>query len=121
MFRQLAQHLTNSGIQPVLAADRVLTTGRPTQYADFLEEYWRVGRNPGRFFGELPTAADEAGHRDMSRDEEDDFGMPAVPPINPSSHSVLPSWHHLVYAYMLENTRIIDIFRRVVYEYTQGE
>jgi hypothetical protein len=30
-------------------------------------------------------------------------------------------WDHLVYAYMIENTRILDIFRRVVFEFTHGE
>jgi hypothetical protein len=30
-------------------------------------------------------------------------------------------WDHLIYAYMIENTRILDIFRRVVYELTHGE
>ena len=30
-------------------------------------------------------------------------------------------WDHLIYAYMIENTRILDIFRRVVYEFAQGE
>src|SRR5690606_18636179 len=30
-------------------------------------------------------------------------------------------WHHLIYAYMIENTQIYDIFRRVVFEYLHGE
>jgi hypothetical protein len=30
-------------------------------------------------------------------------------------------WDHLIYAYLIENTRIYDIFRRVVYEYRHGE
>jgi hypothetical protein len=28
---------------------------------------------------------------------------------------------HLIYAYMVENTRVLDIFRAVVYEFTHGE
>jgi len=118
MFRQLAQYYAlTTGSTPVQAANHILTTERPTQYADFLEEYWRVGRNPGRYLGELPAGAAE--HIDMSRDAEDDFGMPAVPPLAPNT--VQPSWQHLVYAYMLENTRLVDIFRRVVNEYIHGE
>lgn len=44
--------------------------------------------------------------------------------INPSTdptkrRTVL--WDHLIYAYMIENTRIYEIFRRVVYEYLYGE
>lgn len=30
-------------------------------------------------------------------------------------------WNHLIYAYMIENTRIYEIFRRVVYEFLHGE
>jgi hypothetical protein len=30
-------------------------------------------------------------------------------------------WDHLIYAYMIENTRILEIFRRVVHELTHGE
>jgi hypothetical protein len=41
------------------------------------------------------------------------------PPDTPPRHHVL--WDHLVYAYMVENTRIIEIFRRVVQELTHGE
>jgi hypothetical protein len=44
-------------------------------------------------------------------------------PTNPFTEGVpisLP-FEHLIYAYMAENTRIYDIFRRVVLEYVQGE
>jgi len=41
------------------------------------------------------------------------------PPDFPPRHHVL--WDHLVYAYMVENTRIVEIFRRVVHELTHGE
>src|SRR5262245_24253897 len=30
-------------------------------------------------------------------------------------------WDHLIYAYMVENTRIYEIFRRVVHEFLHGE
>lgn len=30
-------------------------------------------------------------------------------------------WDHLIYAYLIENTRIHDIFRKVIYEYRHGE
>lgn len=30
-------------------------------------------------------------------------------------------WDHLIYAYMLENTRVYDIFRRVVRQFREGE
>src|SRR5215475_11191035 len=30
-------------------------------------------------------------------------------------------WQHLIYAYMIENTRIYEIFRRVLHEFLHGE
>jgi len=30
-------------------------------------------------------------------------------------------WDHLIYAYLIENTRIFEILRRVIYEYRHGE
>ena len=30
-------------------------------------------------------------------------------------------WDHLIYAYVIENTRAYDIFRKVIYEYRHGE
>lgn len=30
-------------------------------------------------------------------------------------------WHHLIYAYLIENTRVLDVFRRVLSEYRHGE
>ena len=30
-------------------------------------------------------------------------------------------WDHLIYAYMIENTRVYEIFRRAVYEFMHGE
>lgn len=30
-------------------------------------------------------------------------------------------WDHLIYAYLIENTRIYDIFRKVIHEYRYGE
>ena len=37
------------------------------------------------------------------------------PRRRPARHHVL--WDHLIYAYMIENTRIVEIFRRVVHEF----
>jgi hypothetical protein len=46
------------------------------------------------------------------------------PPLNfqiPPVPDPTLEWHHLIYAYMLENTRIIEIFRRVIDELLHGE
>jgi len=48
-----------------------------------------------------------------------DFFDPRDP--DDSSPGVDVRWDHLIYAYMIENTRVIDIFRRVVFELVHGE
>lgn len=45
---------------------------------------------------------------------------PIAPP-NPPGDPGVPSWDHLAYSYVLENTRAPQIFRRVVREYRSGE
>jgi hypothetical protein len=42
-----------------------------------------------------------------------------APFINENGETVL--WDHLIYAYMIENTRIYEIFRRVLFEFLHGE
>jgi hypothetical protein len=44
---------------------------------------------------------------------------PIINGINGAACGVL--WDHLIYAYMIENTRIYEIFRRVVHEFLHGE
>jgi len=48
-----------------------------------------------------------------------------APPIDPCREPRnLPScvtWNHLIYAYMIENTGIYEIFRRVLHEFRHGE
>jgi hypothetical protein len=90
----------------------------------------------------LDDTAQAVGHphrrSDLNRFEDTWFGNTltgaAVPtpnrPLQPNlfplvrqlqNEAVTVLWDHLIYAYMIENTRIIDIFRRVVYELTHGE
>ena len=49
----------------------------------------------------------------------------AIQPSNPCSDSKeLPDcvrWNHLIYAYMIETTGIIEVFRKVLYEFRHGE
>ena len=71
----------------------------------------------------------------MFRQLAEDFngGAPALMVLHPLQLTALleeqwnamrevgPSWDHLIYAYMIENTRIYEIFRRVLYEFLHGE
>ena len=104
---------------PLGAANDLLCNYRPTQIADFLEDYWRQGvaGGPGFQLG-VPVGA-LANHQELARGTVIDAIGPNGPPV-PAAVPVT-GWHHLVYAYMIENTRIFDIFRRVVSEYVHGE
>lgn len=42
-------------------------------------------------------------------------------PLGSSDFRFPRRWDHLIYAYMVENTRVYEIFRRVVHELTHGE
>lgn len=78
---------------------------------------------------------------DLNRFEDTWFGRNALTPSPPgpvSSRPLQPDlnllintmvdrrvnhvlWDHLIYAYMIENTRILEIFRRAMHELTHGE
>ena len=120
MFRQLATALAAG--PPVQnstsAANTVLTDYRPSQLSEFLETVWNLGRNADRqaALGKDLVAAD---HQAMARPDL----LDPLPPAqrNPPAPAPPVTWHHLVYAALLEQTRITDIFRRVVYEWVHGE
>jgi hypothetical protein len=86
------------------AADIILTQQRPLQILDYLEAYWQVAAPA------LPVPADPAMARPTALDPP---RLPAPPVLGPV--------HHIAYALCLENTRLVDIMRRVVTEYRSGE
>jgi hypothetical protein len=51
-------------------------------------------------------------------------GNPVVLPLNPANPATRPThhtnWDHLIYAYVIENTRIYEIFRKVLHKYIHG-
>jgi hypothetical protein len=119
MFVELATALAPAfGNNVAVAADAVLTGYRPLQISDFMEEFWRQGvQSPALFLG-APVVADLA---ELGRRNQIDMPLPGplAPHVPPSTNAV--GWNHLAYAYMLENTRMLEIFRRVVFEYVHGE
>src|SRR5947208_10106476 len=129
MFRQLATALSRApaipGATPLArataAADAVLSAYRPSQLSEFLELFWSSWRNPARQ-GALGPNLTPAAHQTMGRPSLlDPLLVAAGGVFNPPRAPIPVQWHHLVYAYMLENTRIVDIFRRVLYEWVHGE
>jgi hypothetical protein len=109
MFRQLAA---------VIGVQRVLTDYRPSQLSEYLETFWQTARLGLRQAALGPNVT-PAFHQQMARPAIIDPLAPA--PANPPPPATPVTWHHLAYSYMLENTRMVDIFRRVVYEWTTGE
>jgi len=81
-------------------ANIILSQYRPLQILELLEACWQTGV-PALPPGEARTMP---------------LDLPAIVP--PGAPFAL---HHIVYAYMLENTRLVDIMRRVVWEYRHGE
>lgn len=119
MFRQLTRLLLISATVPrptaQVAAEEVLAL-HPMQISRYLEEVW-VGRNtsllaPGGL--EIPPTVAALGLERTSGIAEQFQGAPAgtYPP---------GIWDHLSYAYMVENTRVYEIFWRVLQEFAYGE
>jgi len=126
MFRELPKRLFDRDDAPVFkkldqeqnAID--LFSIHPLELAIYLEAFWAGGHtvsNPGG----LPL-----GHPDFLSAEP---ATPRLPlPNGQQLKGVLRHdnfdrlrWDHLIYAYMIENTRVYEIFRRVLHEYRHGE
>jgi len=103
---------------PVDAADAVLTSFRPSQLGEYLEALWGGGPTPNLLASLGVPAASAAAFQAMGRPARLD---PLPPALGAPPHAPPAVWRHLVYAYMLENTRMVDIFRRVVFEWVHGE
>ena len=91
MFRQIAASV---GVQNLIVEPSPIIAAR-------LEGYW-ASRTRARQVGGLPIS-----------------GMLAAVGLGPRATRVI--WDHLIYAYLIENTRAAEIFRRVVYEVAHGE
>lgn len=104
MFILLAQALGN--------ADTVLTGHRPSQLSEYLEETW-FRRQANEIFGEPPTPAPSPLEKARPTGQWIDTS-PLVPPLGTAV------WPHLIYAYMMENTRIVPIFRKLLKEWLSG-
>lgn len=102
MFVSLANSIGSGNRQQ--DAELILSLDAPTISFLMEEQWWRGGLG-------LPSA----------------LKPPRPAPIGIEYPSFTPGrrwsaiWHHLIYAYMIENTRIYEIFGRVIWEYAHGE
>jgi hypothetical protein len=125
MFRQLARWFQDAGNQQGSTDDPALRVFdlHPLQHTRFLEEAWFARADVvGRPSPALPPGLLE------DLDSELDLLLGSITtdiyPLfirNPSDQPRKVIWNHLIYAYMIENTRIFEIFQRVLKEYLVGE
>lgn len=119
MFRQIAN-------QNGTAAQ--LIRAHPARLAAVLEAYWHRVNIPVGFPGQVvsPPAPDPTFPYGLESVASAAAGwQPLAPTLPPGPAVPQPppgiGWNHLIYAYMIENTRIYEIFRRVVHELLHGE
>lgn len=133
MFRRLAAAVGPGGASALVQL-------HPTELVVLLEQTWNVrihvagGSSPLRPTGHPEHRSDLPGIAFPSA-----LGTVSTPPSLASTSSDTTfickllgltvgndahaggMWDHLIYAYMIENTRVYEIFRRVVYEFLHGE
>src|SRR5688500_5343026 len=98
MFLRLASQIgeRDEGAPPQLADINALFARHPNELLRYLEDAWESGAMP-----------DEAGFRAMARRMEGhEAGGGDEPRFGNRADAI---WPHLVYAYLLENTRLVDI------------
>jgi hypothetical protein len=150
MFKQIAENwtptVTTPPLPPILPAAELIKL-HPFQLVALLEHAWnqRIPKSavPSVPLGHPFHRSDALGFDDPSVNKiflapalpagssgttfatvVDNLGAP-IPSSPPApTTTVVPKgllWHHLIYAYMIENTRIYEVFRRVVHEMLHGE
>jgi hypothetical protein len=128
MFRQLPIYLM-SGATQALVPPTVLFDKHPQDIVAYMENWWDKRPQPPP----PPPSPLPLGHPDHRSDEgalpltrlpllpgEVLFGFSPGPPPNTVRGGFL-RWDHLIYAYMIENSRVYEIFRRVLHEHRHGE
>jgi hypothetical protein len=106
----------------VANANAILTGYTPLQLGNFLEASWNAPRSRARQW-RLPQTQSGVGrlalNRAMARPSNQFFG-PGLP-LDPAQIDAPIAWSHLIYAYMVENTGIVEIFRRVLQTWLTDE
>ncbi|WP_163093058.1 hypothetical protein [Bacillus cereus] len=114
MYRQLARKLKerNKGYETVFKY-------HPVELSGYLEEIWRYRKiDP---YAEIITTQSLNELSDSIRNSLLSHSDQKLDPLSKYISKDVSFWHHLIYAYMIENTRIFEIFHRVLKEYLYGE
>lgn len=108
---------------------KAVLIAHPLVLAAYMEEYRSqastrpVGLSQGSEHGLPPTPVDPRGNPLLKLDSPLQQLKRKLNParaVSPGGSHQL-AWLHLIYAYMIENTRLYEIFRRVLFEYRHGE
>jgi len=119
MFRQIANQ--NGTTAQLIRA-------HPARLAAVLEAYWHRVNIPVGFPGQVvsPPAPDPTFPYGLESLASTAAGwQPLAPTLPPGPAVPQPppgiGWNHLIYAYMIENTRVFEIFERVLRSFVHGE
>jgi hypothetical protein len=115
MIQQLVlRYAQANGLTPTEATLRILTA-EPLNLILSLEQLWGV------HLASRPAISPSAGVGDDARRNLTGIGALNGIWTDPALPAVTRPWDHLGYAYVLENTRVVQIMRRVIREYRSGE
>ena len=109
MFRQFADKIPEGALKLFTCHPAVLTT--------LLEVAWQDRAEAKQNLGNPYNRSNLSALPDFWRDQLKTDA--AVSPPGGKAGFVL--WDHLIYAYMIENTRIYELFQRVIHEFRHGE
>ena len=114
MFRALATQLSGGPPITQAAAEQVLEL-HPMQLSRYLEDAWLKRSTP-------PSPPLASGVPAPLGAFESTSSIPGIPATGiPASPTRILLWKHLIYAYMIENTRAYEIFGRVLQRLLHGE
>ena len=144
MFRQLPLYLSiqgqNTPFSAALTAPEELFNRHPLDITAYMESFWaKRNPQPPAPYPQVPPPPPPPvplplGHPDhlseeVSLNSANLVGLPRKEALYGYGGSAATGpvfggflrWDHLIYAYMIENTRLYEVFRRVIYEYRHGE
>ncbi|REE87375.1 hypothetical protein A8990_10920 [Paenibacillus taihuensis] len=136
MFHTLADQLiskfrsANTGESDHIIAGKVFQY-HPLVLTSFLEDAWNSGRNRPNGFRNSPIEGIPAPfmlprsqnpiYSDLCLQDGVTFTKDGYTAPSYCNLQKFMDWNHLIYAYMIENTGILEIFRNVIFEFTHGE
>lgn len=126
MFRRIV--VDNTG-KIDLERLNALFQAHPIQITTLLELAWRAREHQDSaelLLGQPDRRSDSRGIPDCLLDGlmctlRQRGSDATLEPFNRASWTNVQLWMHLIYAYLIENTRVYEIFRKVIYEFRHGE